>query len=64
MQELASLYAMLANRGVLKPLRFQESDEQAQGTRLVSAEASYMVMDMLKGMTMPRTIQRRPPPRG
>ena len=29
MQELASLYAMLANGGVLKPLRFRASDADA-----------------------------------
>jgi penicillin-binding protein 1C len=44
MQELAGLYAMLANRGVLKPLRFRADAPQAARTRLVSAEASYMVM--------------------
>jgi penicillin-binding protein 1C len=48
MQELASLYAMLANRGVLKPLRFRANDPQSAGTRLLSAEASFMVMDMLR----------------
>lgn len=47
MQELASLYAMLANSGVLKPLRFRASDPQTHGTRLLSAEASFMVMTML-----------------
>lgn len=49
MQELASLYAMLANRGELKPLRLAAADPlPKQGTRLLSEEASFMVMDMLR----------------
>jgi penicillin-binding protein 1C len=48
MQELAGLYAMLANGGRLKPLRLRASDPESAGTRLVSAEASFMVMDMLR----------------
>ena len=53
MQELAGLYAMLANRGVLKPLRFRADEPQNAGTRLVSAEASFMVMDMLRQHVRP-----------
>ncbi len=48
MQELAGLYAMLANRGELKPLRLAQSDPQVAGTRMLSDEASFMVMDMLR----------------
>ncbi|NKJ23674.1 penicillin-binding protein 1C [Dyella sp. SG609] len=49
MQELAGLYAMLANRGELKPLRLAANDPlPKQGTRLLSEEASFMVMDMLR----------------
>ena len=33
MQELAGLYAMLANRGVLKPLRLRADEPQSTGTR-------------------------------
>lgn len=46
-QEVATLYAMLANGGTLKPLRFRRSDPQVHGTRLLSAEASFMVMTVL-----------------
>lgn len=46
-QEIAALYAMLANGGVLKPLRFRAGDQKKRGTRFLSAEASFMVMDML-----------------
>jgi penicillin-binding protein 1C len=48
MQELGGLYAMLANRGELKPLRLLASDPQVTGTRMLSDEASFMVMDMLR----------------
>ncbi|PWK89830.1 penicillin-binding protein 1C [Fulvimonas soli] len=48
MQELGGLYAMLANRGALKPLRLLAADPQPPGTRLLSEEASFMVMDMLR----------------
>ncbi|MFC5743337.1 penicillin-binding protein 1C [Dyella tabacisoli] len=48
MQELAGLYAMLANRGELKPLRLLADESQTHGTRLLSEEASYMVTDMLR----------------
>src|SRR6185312_9255764 len=47
MQDLARLYAMLANRGMLKPLRLDAADRQSAGTRVLSDEASFMVMDML-----------------
>jgi penicillin-binding protein 1C len=53
MQELAGLYAMLANRGVLKPLRLHADDPQSAGTRLLSDEASFMVMDMLRQHVRP-----------
>ncbi|WP_238483595.1 penicillin-binding protein 1C [Rahnella perminowiae] len=49
MQELAKLYALLANRGVLQPLRMQKSDpRQTVPVRLLSEEASFMTLDMLR----------------
>ncbi len=48
MQELGDLYTMLANRGVLRPLRLLAGDPQPAGTRVLSDEASFMVMDMLR----------------
>jgi penicillin-binding protein 1C len=53
MQELAGLYAMLANNGRLKPLRLRADDAQSAGTQLVSPEASFMVMDMLRQHVRP-----------
>ena len=48
MQELATLYAMLANHGVLKPLRLRADVPQSEGVRLLSDEASFMTLDMLR----------------
>ncbi len=48
MQELVRLYAMLGNDGLLRPLRFRKDDPQVGGTALLSAEAAFIVRDMLK----------------
>jgi penicillin-binding protein 1C len=48
MAELARLYAMLSNDGVLKPLRRLSSDPRDAGVQLLSAEASFVVRDMLQ----------------
>ncbi|MHB1229833.1 MAG: penicillin-binding protein 1C [Halothiobacillus sp.] len=52
MQEMAKLYAMLANQGVLKPLQWippsKNPDSEPSGTRLLSAASSYMVLDILR----------------
>jgi penicillin-binding protein 1C len=53
MQEMVTLYAMLANQGVLKPLRLSTADAPADGTRLVSTEASFMVLDILRQHVRP-----------
>ena len=80
MEELATLYAMLANGGQLKPLVHaldpHESEPraapsrarsprgvdcttlQASGCRLLSAEAAYIVLDMLQANPRPDTGQR------
>lgn len=48
MQDLARMYALLANRGTLRPLRLRKDTPQVPGKRLLSAAASYMVTDMLE----------------
>ena len=48
MEELATLYTMLANEGMLRPLRNDASTKQGGGVRLLSAEASFVTLDMLK----------------
>jgi penicillin-binding protein 1C len=47
MEELATLYAALARGGELLPLREQLDEPLATPTRVLSAEASFMVTDML-----------------
>ena len=53
MQEMAQLYAMLANQGLLKPLRLDTAVARSQGTRLISPEASFMAMDILRQHVRP-----------
>ncbi len=48
MEELAGLYAMLANQGVLRPLRVERSTARVDGVRLLSPEASFVTLDMLR----------------
>ncbi len=48
MQELTSLYAMLANDGIWHPLRTRKDQTRLPGKRLLSPEASFLVLDMLK----------------
>jgi penicillin-binding protein 1C len=55
MEELAELYAMLANGGDLRPLNKlkKESESESEGRRLLSREATYLVMDVLKDNPRP-----------
>lgn len=48
MEELARLYAVLPNRGLLRPLRYTSQDADTPGERLLSEEASFMLLDMLR----------------
>ena len=54
MEELARLYAMLGNGGVLKPLRRLAADPREPGTRLLSSDAVFLTMDGLKSNPRPR----------
>jgi len=47
MEELAGLYAMLANGGVLRPIRTRLAEPRSDGARLLSPEASFIAIDML-----------------
>ena len=48
MEEMAGLYAMLANGGVLKPLvtTVTPPDLIGRGIKLLSPRASYVVLEM------------------
>jgi penicillin-binding protein 1C len=48
MEELATLYAMLANQGVLQPLRVEASRPRKEGVPLLSPEATFITLDMLR----------------
>jgi penicillin-binding protein 1C len=56
MQELATLYAVLANRGVWRPLRLRAGEKQGNETRLLSEEASFMTLDILQGNLRPEGV--------
>ncbi|MEP7155078.1 MAG: penicillin-binding protein 1C [Betaproteobacteria bacterium] len=66
MEELVRLYAMLANGGELKPIKYRVSQpevkapprrdkQSSEATRLLSEEASFVVLDMLKTNPRPDT---------
>ena len=61
MQELAALYAMLANGGLYRPLRLRADDPPAPGQRLLSAEASYMTLDILRQHARPDEVNNAQP---
>lgn len=48
MEETATLYAMLANHGLLRSVRHRADEPVEPGTRLLSEEASFMTLDMLE----------------
>ncbi len=53
MEELVSLYALLANQGLWHPLRTLKQQPFSSGTRLLSPEASFLTLDMLKDTPRP-----------
>lgn len=53
MQELVRLYAALANDGVERPIRYIYDEVHASGKRVLSPEASFLVLDMLKDTPPP-----------
>lgn len=55
MRELAGLYAMLANLGQFQPLREYQTADRPQGKRLLSPEAAFLTLEMLRD---------NPPPQG
>ncbi len=59
MEELVTLYAALANHGTLKPLRYTQDAPRPKGTRVLSEEASFLVLDMLKDAPRPEQAAAR-----
>ena len=52
MEELAALYAMLANQGIWHPLQTIQQ-HSTDGMRLLSPEASFLTLDMLSKTARP-----------
>ena len=48
MEELAGLYAMLANHGVMQPIRTRLAEPKRPGLSLISPEAAFITVDMLR----------------
>jgi penicillin-binding protein 1C len=53
MEELVQMYAMLANGGLWRPLRYVQGHAAAPGAHLLSPEASFLVLDILKDNPRP-----------
>ncbi|MCE2944750.1 MAG: penicillin-binding protein 1C [Lysobacteraceae bacterium] len=47
-EELARLYAVLAGDGRFRPLRFRAADPRVDGPPLLSPDAAFMTLDMLR----------------
>lgn len=60
MEELAGLYAMLANHGMLRPLRSRADEAQSAGVPILSAEASFVTLDMLRHNVRPDDAGAQP----
>lgn len=59
MEELATLYAMLANDGVLHPLNFlADATPSSRGAALLSPEAAFVTLDMLRDNPRPDTGEK------
>jgi penicillin-binding protein 1C len=53
MEELVTMYGVLANRGVSQPLRYRTTDPESARVRLISEDASFMTLDILRGNPRP-----------
>ncbi len=53
MQELTGLYAMLVNHGIWQNLRFEKNQTIENHQKILSPEASFLVLDMLKNTPRP-----------
>jgi penicillin-binding protein 1C len=62
MEELARLYAMLANRGELLPVRYDaRAGALPRGPRILSEESAFVALEMLKTNPRPDTGQPAQP---
>lgn len=63
MEEMASLYAMLANDGMLHPLRHRQADRLTLGTQMLSEQAAFIATAMLQQNPRPDDQAIRAPTR-
>lgn len=56
MRELVQLYAMLVNGGIWQPIRLHAEEIGATNKRLLSREASFLILDILKDTPRPFII--------
>jgi penicillin-binding protein 1C len=61
MRELVGLYSTLVNDGIWHPIRQTTDEPMKKGTRLLSPEASFLVLDMLKDTPRPDSGMGRYP---
>ncbi|HET7470580.1 MAG TPA: penicillin-binding protein 1C [Gemmatimonadales bacterium] len=53
MEELVSLYGALANQGLVRPVHYRADQTPEAGVQVLSPEASYVTLDMLKDNPRP-----------
>ena len=63
MEELVSLYGALANEGVVRPVRYRLDQPHGPGVRVLSPEAAYVTLDMLKDVPRPDDVPAAAPGR-
>ncbi len=61
MEELVSLYGALANEGVVRPVRYRVDQPPAAGVPVLSPEASYVTLAMLKDNPRPGEVSAATP---
>jgi penicillin-binding protein 1C len=55
-EEMGAMYAMLANRGKWRAVRETMDDPMSEGTEMISPEASWLTLDMLKDAVRPDAV--------
>jgi len=61
MEELVTLYAMLGNHGMLAPLQYTLPATHGRSNRVLSADAAFMVLSILKDNPRPDGLPNAPP---
>ena len=59
MEQLLGLFAVLANGGDYRPLRWLRGQNEGKSARLLSPEAAFLVREMLEANPPPERSHRR-----